>query len=36
LAQRFRLELAPDHRLELTPQVTLRPKRGMPLKIHRR
>ncbi len=33
IAQRFVLELAPDHVLEMRPGVTLMPKGGMPMRI---
>jgi cytochrome P450 len=36
LAQRFRLELVPNHPIEMAPQVTLRPKHGMMMTIHLR
>jgi cytochrome P450 len=34
--QRYRLALAPDHRLELLPSVTLRPKHGIKMVLHER
>lgn len=34
VAQRFRLEVPPDHRLELQPSVTIRPKGGLPARAH--
>jgi cytochrome P450 len=36
IAQRFRLELAPDFSLELLPSVTLRPKRGIKMVVRER
>jgi cytochrome P450 len=36
LAQRFRLELVPDHPVEMAPQVTLRPKHAMMMTIQPR
>jgi cytochrome P450 len=37
IGQRYRFELLhPDQRLELEPQITLGPKGGMPLRLHRR
>lgn len=36
LGQRWRLRLAQGHRVELQPQLTLRPKNGMPMKVERR
>ncbi len=36
LAQRFRLHLAPGHRVEPWPLITLRPRFGMPMLIERR
>jgi cytochrome P450 len=33
IAQRFRLELVPGHRVELDPVVTLRPRRGLPMRL---
>jgi len=36
LAQRWRLRLPPGHRLELLPEVTLRPKGGLPVTVQRR
>ncbi|MCC7380571.1 MAG: cytochrome P450 [Deltaproteobacteria bacterium] len=36
IVQRFRLDLAPGFRLELDPSITLRPKRGIPVKISER
>jgi cytochrome P450 len=34
--QRYHLQLAPGASVEVFPAVTLRPKRGLPLTIHRR
>ena len=36
LAQRYRLHLAPGHRVEPWPLITLRPRFGMPMVIERR
>jgi cytochrome P450 len=36
IAQRWRLDLAPGHRVELQPVVTLRPKHGMAMTAERR
>jgi len=36
IAQRWRLNLVPGHRVELQPAVTLRPKHGMPMTSDRR
>jgi cytochrome P450 len=36
IAQRYRLELAPDYVLELMPSVTLRPKHGVQVVVRRR
>jgi cytochrome P450 len=36
IAQRTRLELRPGMRLELQPAVTLRPRDGVPMRVHRR
>ncbi len=36
LAQKWTPELAPGYKPELQPLVTLRPKGGMPMKLHRR
>lgn len=36
LAQRFHFELQPGYAPELLPQVTLRPKHGMPMTVHAR
>lgn len=33
LAQRFSFRLAPGHRVELEPGITLRPKGGMPMRV---
>lgn len=33
LAQRFTFRLAPGHRVELEPGITLRPKDGMPMRV---
>jgi cytochrome P450 len=35
IAQRFRLELVPGHRVELEPVVTLRPRGGLPMRLRR-
>jgi cytochrome P450 len=36
LAQRFAPRLLPDHRVELEPMVSLRPRGGMPMRLQRR
>jgi len=36
LAQRWRLRLVPDQRIELQPAITLRPKHGMAMTVERR
>jgi cytochrome P450 len=36
IAQRFRLELAPDARVEPETTITLRPRFGLPMTLHRR
>jgi cytochrome P450 len=36
IAQRWKLRLVPGHPVELSPVVTLRPKHGMKMTIHRR
>ncbi len=36
LVQRFRLELPPGARVEPEPVITLRPRGGMPMTLHRR
>ena len=36
LAQHWKLRLAPGHEVGLEPSVTLRPKNGMPMTLHRR
>jgi cytochrome P450 len=36
IAQRYRLELAPDFKLALLPSVTLRPKRGVKVVLRER
>lgn len=36
LARRFRLELAPDARVELLPSLTLRPRFGLRMLVHKR
>lgn len=36
LARRFRLRLAPGHRVEHEPTVTLRPRGGLPMRVERR
>jgi len=36
LAQRYRLSLVPDHRVEPWPLISLRPRFGMPMRIERR
>ncbi|HMK73107.1 MAG TPA: cytochrome P450, partial [Myxococcaceae bacterium] len=36
IARRFRLRLVPGHRVEPEPFVTLRPKYGMTMRLHRR
>ena len=36
LAQRYRLQLVPGHRVEPWPLITLRPRHGMPMIIERR
>lgn len=36
LAQRWTATLSPAHRVNFTPKVTLRPKGGMPMTLHRR
>jgi cytochrome P450 len=36
LAQSYRLQLAPGHRIEPWPLITLRPRFGMPMTIERR
>jgi cytochrome P450 len=35
-ARRWRLRLAPGARVDLLPQITLRPRYGMPMTLHRR
>jgi cytochrome P450 len=36
LASRWRMRLVPGHRIELDPQITLRSRHGMPMKLERR
>lgn len=36
VARRWRLELVPGHAVELLPRVTLRPRHGMRMRVHRR
>jgi cytochrome P450 len=36
LAQRYHLRLAPNHKVEAWPLITLRPRHGMPMFIERR
>ncbi len=36
IAPRFRLSLAPDHPVEILPTITLRPKHGIHVVLHRR
>ena len=36
LAQQWRFDLAPDARIGLDPKITLRPKYGMRMILHRR
>ena len=36
LAQKWKLKLAPGHRVEPQPLITLRPKYGMAMKIEQR
>lgn len=36
LGQHWRAELDPNHVVELDPRITLRPKGGMPMTVHRR
>jgi cytochrome P450 len=36
LAQAYRLHLAPHHKVEPWPLITLRPRYGMPMMIERR
>ena len=36
IAQRWRVELHPDHEVGFAPAVTLRPKGGLPVIVHRR
>jgi cytochrome P450 len=36
LARRWRLRLAPEHRVALQPSITLRPRGGMPMALERR
>ncbi len=36
VAQRYRLELAPNAKIEPDPQVTLRPKDGVPVRLRAR
>jgi cytochrome P450 len=36
LASRWRMRLVPGHRIELDPQITLRSRYGMPMKLERR
>jgi cytochrome P450 len=36
VVQRYRLALAPGHKLELLPSVTLRPKHGIKMVVHER
>jgi cytochrome P450 len=36
IAQRFRLTPVPGHVLELLPEITLRPKHGVQMLVHRR
>jgi cytochrome P450 len=35
LARKWKLRLAPDHRFGLNPQITLRPRYGMRMKLER-
>ena len=36
LAQRYRLQLVPGHKVDPWPLITLRPRFGMPMMVHRR
>ena len=36
IAQNYRLELLPGHQIELDASVTLRPRSGVPVTLHRR
>ncbi len=36
VAQGYRLRLPPDHRLELLPMISLRPRHGLPMTLERR
>ncbi len=36
IAQRYKLRLVPGHQVEPEPLITLRPKNGLPMTIHRR
>lgn len=36
LARKFRLELSPDARVELLPSLTLRPRFGLRMRVHKR
>ncbi|MDZ4861778.1 MAG: cytochrome P450, partial [Candidatus Hydrogenedentes bacterium] len=36
IGQRWQMRLAPDHKIEYDPQITLRPKGGMPMTLTRR
>ncbi len=36
IAQRYELSLAPGHKIEINPLITLRPKGGMPMYLHPR
>jgi hypothetical protein len=36
IAQRFTLDLAPDARVALETTITLRPRHGLPMTLHRR
>ena len=36
IARTHRLERLPDHTLELAPQITLRPRGGLPMRVEAR
>jgi cytochrome P450 len=36
IVQRYRLELVPGHQVSIDPQITLRPKGGLPMLVHAR
>ena len=36
IAQSFQISLVPEHKIELDPSITLRPKNGVQVRVRRR